>query len=47
MDAQNITVEAVNPRDLGQKDFERIHEVSQDMWASKEGLGEFVQCDEC
>ncbi|MGE4443454.1 MAG: hypothetical protein AB7E37_00495 [Candidatus Altimarinota bacterium] len=39
------TVRAVNPRDLTQGDFEKLNEVTQDMWAH--GIGELVQCKCC
>lgn len=39
------TVRAVNPRDLTQWDFEKLNEVTQDMWAH--GIWELVQCKCC
>lgn len=42
-----LTIESVRPQDLAHKDFVRISEVSQDMWASEAGLGELAQCTHC
>lgn len=42
-----LTIESVRPQDLGHKDFVRISEVSQDMWASEAWLGELAQCTSC
>lgn len=41
----SCTVRPVNPRDLTQWDFERLNEVTQDMWAHS--IWEFVQCKCC
>lgn len=40
-----ITVRAVNPFELKEKDFLRLNEVTQDMWAN--WIWEFVQCKCC
>lgn len=42
---KNIRVQSLNPRELSQWDFERLNEVTQDMWA--DGIWEFVQCKSC
>ncbi len=42
---KNITVQSLAPRELSQWDFERLNEVTQDMWA--EWIWEFVQCQCC
>lgn len=41
----NLNIEIVNPKELTEKDFEKINEVTQDMWA--EWLWELVQCKCC
>lgn len=41
----SCTVRSVNPKDLTQWDFERLNEVTQDMWAH--GIWELVQCSCC
>ncbi len=49
MDTPNtsLTIQSVRPQDLSQRDFERLADVSQDMWASEAGLGELAKCDHC
>lgn len=42
-----LTVEAVRPQDLAERDIVGIHEVMQDMWASESGLGELAECTHC
>ncbi len=44
---ESLTIEAVRPEDLKDRDFVGIHEVMQDMWASEAGLGELAHCREC
>lgn len=44
---EKLVIEAVDRKDLTEKDFVGIHEVMQDMWASEAGLGELAQCTEC
>ncbi len=34
----NLSIQAVNPKDLAEQDIVRLNEVSQDMWASEAGL---------
>lgn len=42
-----LTIEAVRPKDLSERDIVGIHEVMQDMWASEVGLGELSECRDC
>jgi ABC-type ATPase with predicted acetyltransferase domain len=44
---EKLTIEAVDRDTLTESDFLRINQVSQDMWASEEGLGELAQCNDC
>lgn len=41
----NVSVRVVNPKELSSADFERLNEVSQDMWA--QSIWELVQCKSC
>lgn len=38
-------IECVNPKNLDKKDYSRIHEITQDLWA--ESFWEFAQCKCC
>lgn len=42
---QNLNIKNVNPYDLSERDFTRLNEITQDMWA--EWIWEFVQCKCC
>lgn len=44
---EKLSVEAVDRRSLTECDFVGMHEVMQDMWAAKSGLGELAQCNDC
>lgn len=41
----DISVNVTDPMSLSMKDFERLNEVTQDMWA--DGLWEFIKCNDC
>lgn len=41
----NVSVRVINPKGLSEWDFERLNEVSQDMWA--QSIWELVQCKCC